>query len=505
MGQNFSSQTSIHVHVDNSTCLPGDLLTGTVFLNVSTDELRFKKLEVQVLGSERSLLLLGGGVTGGRAEGTQGCLNATVPLLPAGTLLPGHYQFPWTYRLPNNLPPTFNWNFHESMITIDYNVIAICKQDGLLKAPIQHKAPLTVHQVSATPEDAGPLSAESRRDITSCLCMRQGEITMIIDCSTNYARPNDALNVHVKVENLTKLRVAGVELQLVQNMTICTGTNSLSDVDRTRQFIKKRKRLPVIAPGSTYEADISLRVPPECLPSTRSALMTCSYIVSLVMAVGNAAMSFIEVFAPVKLVALPLPEVGLPVLRPPPGWAPRVFPTADTAGIEDIAPGVPVSFGRPGGVLPNQDLVPMYSNEGPAMGVPTAVPMAVSPGGRVSAPGLYSSGSLSYGYVAQPDGVPLASSASTGPTSPNGPRSSVAAAHQQSALQPVGEAPAAGAPPAAVTAVAGPGSAAVPLVDVHARIGSRGQSLSGAAAGDAAAGPATAPHRVTSNGICVEV
>ena len=121
MGQNFSSQTSIHVHVDNSTLLPGDLLTGTVFLNVvnnGNDELfSFKKLDVQVLGTERSLLLLGGGLTGGRAEGTQGCLNATVPLLPAGTgaLPPGHYQFPWAFQLPNNLPPTFNWNFHESM------------------------------------------------------------------------------------------------------------------------------------------------------------------------------------------------------------------------------------------------------------------------------------------------------------------------------------------------------------------------------------------------------
>jgi hypothetical protein len=114
MGQNFSNQNSIHVHVDNSTCLPGDLLTGTVFLNVS-EELRFRKLEVQVLGAERSLLLLGGGVTGGRAEGTSGCLNEIIPLLPPGTLPTGHYQFPWSYRLPSNLPPTFSWNFHESM------------------------------------------------------------------------------------------------------------------------------------------------------------------------------------------------------------------------------------------------------------------------------------------------------------------------------------------------------------------------------------------------------
>ncbi len=94
---------------------------------------------------------------------------------------------------PPPLPPG------HSRITIDYNVIAICKQDGLLKSPIQHKAPLTVHQVSATPEDAGPLSAESRRDITSCMCMRQGEIAMTIDCSTNYARPNDVLTVRIKV------------------------------------------------------------------------------------------------------------------------------------------------------------------------------------------------------------------------------------------------------------------------------------------------------------------
>lgn len=49
MGATFSASTSLHIVVDNNICIPGDIVTGAVFLNVA-EELRYKKLEVQVGG-----------------------------------------------------------------------------------------------------------------------------------------------------------------------------------------------------------------------------------------------------------------------------------------------------------------------------------------------------------------------------------------------------------------------------------------------------------------------
>lgn len=133
---------------------------------------------------------------------------------------------------------------------IDYSVQAVCKQEGLLKQVIHHKATLEVHQPpympppppqlqpgaapvaaaaaaaaagtsSPTPDPAEPAAAaaaaplvsppsstidvERSHQLTSCWCMRYGEVTLGLRCSTSYAKPGDVLTVRVKVSTAARL------------------------------------------------------------------------------------------------------------------------------------------------------------------------------------------------------------------------------------------------------------------------------------------------------------
>ncbi|WIA35279.1 hypothetical protein OEZ86_003738 [Tetradesmus obliquus] len=335
MGQS-ESKTQVHVHIDKPYYYAGDVVTGFVALHAGS-VLDFKSINIKVTGVEKCQWQEQSGSGDNRHtetyRGSHTIFKNKLPIMAAGSLNPGDYQWPFSFQLPHNVPGSFNYASGSTKASIVYKVKADCDQAGMLKPDFKKTATIEVLQHTKAAGPPQPLALADEQPISFFCCFNKGVVGLKVDGSDDCFLPGESLALRAQVDNKSTTDVPAVEFFLHQKLTL-TAKTMWGSRDKSFQSTRIHHRqvmqgFPNGAPGSVshYEA---------LLPLERSLEATChgqvihSTYELEVRAKTGCCLSEVAVRKPI-LLNDPQPVQARPAVMAPNDWAPLVYPTVQVA------------------------------------------------------------------------------------------------------------------------------------------------------------------------------
>lgn len=256
----------------------------------------------------------------------------------AGFCVPGQYQFPFSFQLPDGLPGVFEesgnrWNINYSAETL-YRIIGeVDCADG---SEIRHSHRLILHERLLS--SIQPQTREQTANIFVCCCINRGSVTMKASFNKNAYVPGETAQVVCSVENQSTSEITGIETSLMRRFHMrADGGHHFERVD----CIAQARYAGVAAAASTgTDGDAALlgneggvssgdRFIPLALndrqygaiqPSTHGQRIQCEYWVDVHATVTCSG--GIRIDLPVEIYAPQPQQWTAPTLA---GWQPQVY------------------------------------------------------------------------------------------------------------------------------------------------------------------------------------
>lgn len=147
-----ANSNSVYVQIDKPACLPGDLISGHVHVNI-VSMVTCTGLYIKVSGKEWVRLTRHRKKRSHTYSGGRSMFKLQVPLQSDySESLIGQYTFPFSFRLPLNLPGSASFDRVSGNDSIragtTYKVKGVVAIAGMLKSNLRHSQELKVIQSS---------------------------------------------------------------------------------------------------------------------------------------------------------------------------------------------------------------------------------------------------------------------------------------------------------------------------------------------------------------------
>ena len=141
--------------------------------------------------------------------------------------MPGHYSFPFSFMLPQDIPGSVFVKVPRGQASIAYNFSAILESNQKKLSPIafQVKAIMREHLM----KDGLAKAAQLNQDITTWCCISRGSTQIKAQFSKDAFMPGEVARVQVEADNSQcKNSISAVRCSLIQTTTLTSTTKTRS-------------------------------------------------------------------------------------------------------------------------------------------------------------------------------------------------------------------------------------------------------------------------------------
>lgn len=321
---------SAYVQIDNPVCMPGDVVSGFVHVNI-VSKVTCTGVSIKVSGKEACQWTTVTYVPGRKSMhrvviphyGGQVLFKLVFPIKDSySESLIGQFTYPFTFRLPANLPGSFSHSQGSALVgdkvfaAVSYHVKAVVSVSGLLKSNIRHSSQLTVLERSNSVER---VLGHATSNVNVCCCFNHGSVTIYVFTNTDVYWPGDVLTAIVSVRNNSSLDIKSFSLELHSALDL-KATLSMKRVDR----IHAKVETPGLKPGQDcVQTPISLAIPHGVQQQSLGFSVRHFYYVRLRARVSCASSPTCDI--PINMY-LPSTQPKVELIAQPHGWNPVSMP-----------------------------------------------------------------------------------------------------------------------------------------------------------------------------------
>ena len=242
-----------------------------------------------------------------------------------GQVMPGQYQFPFSFVLPHGLPGIFEATSTErSHAHIKYKVHTECDVKGFFKRDICHHQQLVVQQRLLSAITGIQTTAEE--NVTCCCCVNKGSASLSARADKNSYVAGEIAQIICNIANKSEEGFSRVSVELKRRLTLRSngGARHYSTDVVARQDYAGVQANEVRDGANPLMLALPLNGR-EIYPSVESRLIHCEYIIDVIFRADGTFVSNLHVKVPVTIYA-PQPPATVWVQQVPPGWSPQVMP-----------------------------------------------------------------------------------------------------------------------------------------------------------------------------------
>ena len=311
-----TDKPSIYIHTSKPEYYPGELVEGTVHLNVTTpadiDSINllaegFERVKFTIRGNDHTPRPNGRTSTPGVDKictAHRPVFIRTVNLLTTkSTLQPGVFVFPFQFTLNNNLPGTCTVGCGDSQGSVRYTLHVQAVVPGFFKANLEHLQDLRV--IEPLRKKAVATQAHKEENVTFLCCIPKGSVSLSADLAKNVYYSGETVEVKLKVNNSeSQVNLRGCSLELVQQVFMRSG----KEEEAFGLKVVREKSLAVAA-GEICDRTIQMILPADMEATTIGGIIRCTYELTIRLSVPWSP--DVVITQPVDIVATPMPNYAL--------------------------------------------------------------------------------------------------------------------------------------------------------------------------------------------------
>lgn len=351
---NFMGGNSIYMDLDRSYVVSGQMLSGTIYLNINSPQgFQSKGIFLQLEGEE--IVRFEEEVTdrvdqdedGDTMEkrivvrhGKNEFIDMKIPIHTYRELLmPGQYTYPFTIMIPQGLPGTFfeadnnpRMGGKDYSCQVRYKLQCECDSSGFLSRDIEYEKPIVMLETALSAIDQP--TVEHTATVMFCCCIPKGDVYIKATFDKNAYRPGENAYIVVNVNNMSESDVDEINAKLMRRLSMRADGAHMDNTELMREVTipgvpagenkeEMRVSLPItyeIRRGGDYD---------DVRPGVNSRMITCNYYIVVECSVPMAP--DIQLHLPITIYAA-APEYIQP--DAPPGWTP--VPN-EMATVEDVS------------------------------------------------------------------------------------------------------------------------------------------------------------------------
>lgn len=229
-----NSPVTIGLQTNKVTCQAGETLTGRVYVSVNRQAQPAEAIMLRLIGREHSMVHHTIEETENDDQGehtytqdhyderTNAFFRLEYPLYLFQTqqILPGQYEFPFSIRLPTNLPSSMRCQWGESHCSVEYIVSATLQNPsrGVFSTPKSEQL-LTIYSIPPSFDGIEDTSLQLPADevpVNVCCCFSKGTMALQSQFDKTVVQPRDVINVQFRCENQSNVKVNQVRVQMEQ-------------------------------------------------------------------------------------------------------------------------------------------------------------------------------------------------------------------------------------------------------------------------------------------------
>jgi arrestin (S-antigen)-like protein len=332
-------QHSIFIHTTKPDYYPGELVQGTVHLNLTAPTdidaitlLVEGKVKAHFTRSESYSYSSNGKTERGTRtkvyeEKQVFYTRVTSLLITKSTLQPGVFVFPFQFHLDYNLPGTCHITHGNSEGKVHYSLFAQAIVPGFFKSNLEHTQELRVAQPQR--EMAIATQTFKEENVTFLCCISKGHVSLSANLVKNLYYPNEMVEVKLQINNSeSKVNLRACSLQLIQHVVL-----HAKGAEETFSVKVAETKSPPIAAGETCDRTIQMLLPFTLESSTDARIVKCIY--QLVVRLSVPWSPDVVLVQPVQILNAPLSsyvpaipyipnQIMMPeVVMPPPPMMPQ--------------------------------------------------------------------------------------------------------------------------------------------------------------------------------------
>ncbi|CAO4366123.1 unnamed protein product [Caenorhabditis nigoni] len=283
----------------------------------------------------------------------------------------GKYEWPFSYILPSNIPPSFEGKYGYIRYSVKAEVDRPWRFDKAKKLCITVSPLLDLNVI---PNAMTPLHDQSAENL-GCCCFKKGYLEMRVDIPKTGFVPGETISLNLHLLNNSTVPVTEVKAKIIQQCNFVafrggsnfnfTGDSVMAVSQReTKQdantVIKQTQKITV-EPGKEHKLALELRLP-SVTPSISqfSPVITVEYLVQVTVDTSSTFGSDIDCEMGVLIGTVPIRQYLPPAYYPPNPALPPAMPTP-------IPPSIGAGVAPPGyGFVPQEDSVPADIGAGDA-------------------------------------------------------------------------------------------------------------------------------------------
>jgi len=321
----LSKYGEIYLQTDKSSYFGGDTVTGRVFLNMTSAFpgtllfLRLKGKEAVHIVKQESR---GKSNENIMYSDKKGIINQHILLHQWEEPYRGQLIIPFSFMLPNCLPPSFYQQGHRYLAFVQYSIETYIQPLDKTAELFKYKQDLVLRE--SIKDKIQDFPAQMTTILKTCGCQSQGSNLLKANFEKNFYSSGDIANVSVELDNSqSQLRNKKIVFSLKQNLKLkaknCPLSKTLTIVKQEGPGIPKEAlnnggflAIPLPPPFELTEKDQKMKKNPsmhfllklkdnaEVLTSTtKSSLITSEY--------------FLEVSCPMSGLCAPTPSTSCPI------------------------------------------------------------------------------------------------------------------------------------------------------------------------------------------------
>ena len=323
MGNGNSGQ----IYVERQFFHPGDVVTGTFFLNI-IKQVSADSVSIKISGVEHTTWTTQRRVGSGKHartvtdvhRGTNEIFKFKVPICGACDLM-GQYAFPFTFTLPNPLPGSFMYVSGSTSAVIEFKIKGTVDIPGFLKPDIKNTLRITVLERPNVAVEK--LRAGTESEITTCCCFSRGSVGLEISLEKNLYCPGETLSLQANINNRSTKNITSLRLELLSVLRILDSSGRQKTVVDTITYSEQIQG--VSAGSSICGAQLSLTIPQQVSPQSLGFLVRHHYVLNLRGAVAWSTDAVIS--TPIGIFSVSDVTAAVPVMTlTPDNWHPTVAP-----------------------------------------------------------------------------------------------------------------------------------------------------------------------------------
>jgi hypothetical protein len=229
---------SVGLRTEKTSYRAGDHVNGTVYVSVNQQAQPIRAIVLQLEGREHALVHYTSNETHheGRREETRvrdhydesnitfSKMEYPLQTFPNGQIRKGQYEFPFSFKLPQNLPSTMNCRRGQSHCSVEYKLTATFAKPStnLFSSNPSSEQKLNISAqppLDATLENTSLMLPVNEVPVITCCCDNKGTMVLQAQFNKTTVKPMDTISVQFRCQNESSVKVKRVQVQLESRIT----------------------------------------------------------------------------------------------------------------------------------------------------------------------------------------------------------------------------------------------------------------------------------------------